>query len=130
MPKKCDVYGCRGNYRGEPYTKVVPFPKDEEERSRWIDAMPNDRSSLLMLRKISTCVHHFDCDWVKVKRGKRPSEPTLIFPGVAPSCLKQVTSAARNTNVSAQAWAENEHHRNEILDKIVDFSSFCDVITK
>ena len=35
MPKKCNVFGCRGNYRCEPYTKVVQFPSDEDERDRW-----------------------------------------------------------------------------------------------
>ena len=91
MPKKCNVYGCHGNYRGEPYTKSAPFPKDKEERSRWIDATPNDRSRLLKRREIYACLHHFDCDWVKMRGGKRPSEPPSIFPGVAPSCLKQCT---------------------------------------
>ena len=30
MPRRCAVYGCRGNYIGEPYTKTVSFPTDEE----------------------------------------------------------------------------------------------------
>ena len=69
MPKKCNVYGCRGNYRGEPYTEVVPFPTDEVERNRWIDAMPNEHSSLLQLKQIYACAHHFDCEWITVKVG-------------------------------------------------------------
>ncbi|KAI6660149.1 hypothetical protein LOD99_10541 [Oopsacas minuta] len=90
MPKKRNVLGCRGNYRCEPYTKVVPFPSDEDERDGWIDAMPNERSSLLQLSQIYACYHHFDCEWVTVKGGKRPSQPPSIFPGVPKSCLKQV----------------------------------------
>ena len=62
MPKKCNVYGCRGNYRDEPYTKVVSFPTDEVERNCWIEAMPNERSSLLQLKQIYACVRHFDCE--------------------------------------------------------------------
>ena len=62
MPKKCNVYGCRGNYRGKPYTKVVSFPTDEVERNRWIEAMPNERSSLLQLKQIYACARHFDCE--------------------------------------------------------------------
>lgn len=125
MPKKCNVYGCRGKYRGEPYTKVVPFPSDGVERNRWIDAMPNDRSSLLQLKQIYACVHHFDCDWVTVKCGKRPSQPPSIFPGVPQSCLKQVSSTPSNTSSSAEARARNEELRTNALDKIGDFDSFC-----
>ena len=121
MPKKCNVYGCRGNYRGETYIKVVQFPTDEAERNRWIVAMPNERLSLLKLKQIYACANHFDCDWIKVKGGKRPSGPPSIFPGVAQSCLKQVPSVPRNTKVSAEARAENEQLRAETLDKIGDF---------
>ena len=78
MPKKCNLFGCRRNYRCEPYTKVVQFPSDEDERDRWIDAMPNERSSLLQLKQIYACYHHFDCEWVTVKGGKRPSQPPSI----------------------------------------------------
>ena len=34
MPKECNVYGCRSNYRGEPYTTEVESPTDEVERNR------------------------------------------------------------------------------------------------
>ena len=78
MLKKCNVYGCHGDYRSEPYIKAAPFPI----------AMPNDRFSLLKLREIYACVHHFDWDWVKVKGGKKLSKPPSFFLVVAP-CLKQ-----------------------------------------
>ena len=70
MSKKCNVYGCRRNYRGEPYTKVISFPTDEVERNCWIEAMPNERSSLLQLKQIYACVRHFYCEWITVKGGK------------------------------------------------------------
>ena len=70
MPKKCNVYGCRGNYRVEPYTKVVSFSTDEVEQNRWTEAMPNERSSLLQLKQIYTCVCDFDCEWITVEWGK------------------------------------------------------------
>ena len=125
MPKKYNVYGCWGNYKNEPYTKVVSFPTDELEQNRWIDAMPNERSSLLQLKQIYACAHHFDCEWISVKGGKRPSKPPSIFPGVAKSCLKQVSSATRHATASAEARAENERLRNEDLDKIGDFLHFA-----
>ena len=86
-----------------------------------VAAMPNERSSLLKLKQIYACANHFDCDWKKVKGGKRPSGPPSIFPGVTRSCLKQVSSVPRNTNVSAEARAKNEQLRAETLDKIGDF---------
>ena len=49
MPRICDVHGCRGNYPGEPYSKVVSVPyknKDIDDWERWIAAMPNERASL------------------------------------------------------------------------------------
>lgn len=130
MPKKCSVYGCRGNYRGEPYTKVVAFPTDEGERNRWIDAMPNERSSLLQLKEIYACDHHFNCEWISTRGGKRPSQPPSIFPGVSNSCLKQISSLPRTTTTSAAIRTENEKHRAEVMDKIGDFSSFCNDIHK
>ena len=130
MPKKCNLYWYRGNYRDEPFTKVVSFPTDEVERNHWIEAMPNERSSLLQLKQIYVCVRHFDCEWITVKGGKRPSHPQPIFPGVSKSCLQQVSSAPRITTVSAETRAENKRFRTEVVDKIGDFSSFCNDIQK
>ena len=130
MPKKCNVYRCRGNYRGEPYIKVVSFPTDEVEQKRWIEAMPNERSSLLQLQQIYAYVRHFDCEWITVKGGTRPSHPPSIFPGVSKSCLNQVSSAPKITIDSAETRAENERLRTEVADKIGDFSSFCNDIQK
>ena len=57
MPRRCAVYGCRGNYTGEPYTKCVSFPTDEETRLKWISALPIAPSSLVE-RKIFGYVSH------------------------------------------------------------------------
>ena len=100
------------------------------ERNRWIEAMPNERSSLLQLKQIYACVRHFDCEWITVKGRKRPSHLPSIFPGVSKSCLKQVSSAPRITIASAEIRAENERLRTEVVDKIGDFSSFCNDIQK
>ena len=56
MSRQCAVYGCRGNYKGEPYTKCVSFPTDEETRLKWISALPNDPSTLLERKNIWICV--------------------------------------------------------------------------
>ena len=89
MPKSVMSNGCRGNYSGEPYTKVVEFPTDEVERNRWIDAVPNEHSSLRQLKKIYPCAHHFDCEWITVKGRKRPSQPPSIFHVVPQSYMLQ-----------------------------------------
>ena len=72
MPRKCAAFNCRGNYRGEPYTKVVNFPQDLAEREIWIKAMPNDPKTLANKKEIWVCASHFDCEWVTVNGGKRP----------------------------------------------------------
>lgn len=32
MSRRCNVYLCRRNYPGEPYTKKVHFPRKQEEK--------------------------------------------------------------------------------------------------
>ena len=89
MPKRCAIYGCRGNYAGQPYTRVVRFPTEEAERERWIKAMPNSGSSLTGRPDLYICSSHFECEWVVSRRGRRPVAPPSVFPGIAKSCLKQ-----------------------------------------
>ena len=62
-------------------------------------------------------------------KGKRPSHPPSIFPGVSKLCLKQVSSGPRITTGSAETRAENERLRTEVVDKMGDFS-FCNDIQK
>jgi hypothetical protein len=52
MPKRSAVHGCWGNYRGQPYSRVVRFPTEKSERDRWIKAMPNAESSLTARRDL------------------------------------------------------------------------------
>ena len=61
MPKLCAAYGCRGNYKGEPYVRMVKFPSEENERRRWIEAMPNNPATLITRRDIFVCASNFDC---------------------------------------------------------------------
>ena len=126
MPKHCASAGCRGNYRGEPYcVPVVKFPRDQEERQRWIDAMPNDPETLKNRKDIYICSSHFDCDWVKIRGGKYPSEPLSVFPGVPSSCLKQTSSTPRQTqSATADARSELDQERKEANDMITDYDSF------
>ena len=66
MPKLCAAYGCRGNNKGEPYTRMVKFPSEENERRRWIEAMPYNPATVITRRDIF-CASHFDCAWTQLK---------------------------------------------------------------
>ena len=125
MPRRCSCFGCNGNYDGTPYVKVISFPKDPEERERWILAMPNQNESLRCLKEIYICYKHFNCEWVSVKGGKRPKEPPSIFPGIPKSTLKQVASTSRPTSFSTSASrAKKMEAADEVANKMKDFEHF------
>ena len=126
MPKRCNCYGCFGNYPHEPYTKVVSFPKDPNERERWILAMPNEPNRLRSLKQIYICESHFDCDWTTCKGGKRPTQPPSVFKDIPKTCLKQSKLKPRPTSsCTADARRVKELKKAEILDKIQNFETFC-----
>ena len=97
MPKRCAAFNCRGNYDGEPYSQVVSFPTDRVEKTRWIEAMPNEPGSLKDRKEIFVCSSHFECKWVTVLGGKRPIGPPTYFKGVPKSCQKQSITHTRPT---------------------------------
>ena len=70
MPGRCNIFGCKGNYPGEPYSPVTPFPSkknERDERERWILASPNDPVKLCQLEQIWACKSHFECGFVKTR---------------------------------------------------------------
>ena len=111
MPKRCAVYGCRGNYAGQPYTRVVRFPTEEAERDRWIKAMPNARSGLTGSRELFVCASHFDCEWVVYRGGRCPAAPPSVFPGVAKSVLKQSQPKKRMTSLTSSASQQQQQEK-------------------
>ena len=85
MPHRCAVYGCHGNYTGEPYSDVVKFPskanvEDKKIRDTWNSAMPNNLKTLIKRKPIYICKKHFDpnCKWIII-RGKRSDEPQVFL---------------------------------------------------
>ena len=136
MPHRCAVYGCRGNYTGEPYCDVVKFPsKDNVEakkiRDTWISAMPNDPKTLIKRKTIYTCKKHFvpNCKWITVQGGKRPDEPPSIFSGIPKSCLKQVKAKERATRLSSSHTRSAKQKERELeKDKIKNFTNFMENI--
>ena len=100
MPQKCAAFGCRGNFGGEPYSKLISFPNDVNKRKKWINALANERSSFASKKEIWICASNFNCDWITIREGKRPSQPSPIFPEVPKFCLKQVHESQRTTQNS------------------------------
>ena len=117
MPRRCAVYGCPGNYSCEPYTKTVSFPTDEETRSKWIIALPNDTRTLVGRKEIWINVTHFEGESVTMRGGKRPLNPPSIFPGVTKSCLKQVQYKERQSTCSS-AEARRKTQEKQMNKKI------------
>ena len=127
MGRHCVVYNCRGNYRGEPYSQVVKFPTDRNERSKWISALPNDSKTLLERKELWICVKHFDCAWKTTQGGKRPAELPSIFEGVPKSRVKQINTTPRPTPAAtSKRRRELQEELNEKLDQINDFKCFVD----
>ena len=52
MPATCSVPGCKGNYRSGPKVHVFGFPKDIDQRAKWLhaikrsDFVPNENSKV------------------------------------------------------------------------------------
>ena len=108
MPKRCVTYGCRGNYAGEPYTRVVKFPTDDKQRTEWLQAMPNAPGTLENRKNLYLWASHFSCEWVSVQGDLRPASCPTIFPGVPKSCLKQLGVAPRKTKFSSCSARERK----------------------
>ena len=130
MPKHCAVYNCWGNYIGEPYTPVVSFPTDQNERnSSWIEAMPNNPGSLKNRREIFVCTSHFQCEWVTVKGGKRLVGPPTYFKGIPKSCKNQSLTYPRPTKkATSEVRDQLQKEYLDKLDKILSFSTFTEEV--
>ena len=134
MPRRCSVFGCNGNFDGQPYSQTVSASRERypEDREKWIAALPNERKELERLKEIHVCKSHFNCEWYRVQGGgERPMDPPTIFPGVAKSCLKQTKSQSRRTtSATVEARSEKTKKIEEDNDKIKTFETFADDIAK
>ena len=75
-----------------------------------------------------TCASHFDCQWINVKGGKRPS---TLFHGILKSYLQQVQNIKRSTvrtssDVRRSKQGDLEKHR----DTIKNYTDFKENISK
>ena len=130
MPRKCNAFNYRGNYR-EPYSKVVSFPKDLAERKKkCIKAISNYPKLLANKKEVGlwVCASHFDCEWVTVNGGKRPCQPPPVFLEVPMSFFKQVQnlSRPRSTQMScAEGRVQQQKALESGKDKISSFENFA-----
>ena len=85
------------------------------------------REEVIDVKKvIHVCASHFDCVWITVFGGKRPSNPPSVFKNVPSSCLKQVNGAPRSTkNCLSHQRADNELNLKRDKNKIVDLNNFA-----
>ena len=107
MVRTCMAFGCRGNYKGEPYTKMVSS-WDEESRLRWISAMPNASAQLRDKEKIWLCITHFEGEWKATQGGSKPVNLPTVFSGIPKSCLKQTNNKPRQSERSSSS-ARRKH---------------------
>lgn len=138
MPRKCSVARCRSGY-DDSSVRIYMFPKDLENRDRWIQSLPN------VLHKVTEnmgiCAHHWpsNAEMVKRKGHDVPKFPPTIFPNCPPSLQRQiqprpsrrldergVSSTARNmVDMKAEQRADIidipfEQLENDILKHIND----------
>ena len=59
MPNKCCVAFCNSNYDSskDSYVTVYSFPNNEEERKKWLNAIPNKIENLSKSMKV--CSRHW-----------------------------------------------------------------------
>lgn len=79
MGRKCCVPGCRTGYDAGDRTPVYRLPKDQVERSRWIQAIPRD--NIPNGPNTVVCENHWPTVYMRVlKNGKyRPVVPPSVF---------------------------------------------------
>ena len=125
MVRKCSVGGCKSGYasmKNEPKVTVYRFPKDLEEKRRWIKSLPNVLSEDKVTRNMCLCALHFPPDVPMKQAGKYqvPAEPPSIFNNVRKSCCgltpdkprttTKCLSSARNVDIDEMAAFKERDH--------------------
>ena len=106
MPNKCCVFGCRGNYNEFNKETVFKIPKDGDERTSWLDALPKrieNNKPYEYLTKSFICARHWpgfpDKTPHKTIAGGAvvPTIPPFHFPGVPDSCIPKQKKVKRSS---------------------------------
>ena len=102
---------------------IYRFPPDEEEKNKWIKAIP--RANLTVNNNTRVCRYHWlaDCTTFIVSRGKeRPTETPSIFDDIPASCLSSPPPKPRKTtfaSCSSRNIIPDELERFTEADKLV-----------
>jgi len=135
MVKKCCVYGCSTNYlsqkknSNDSKTSVYRFPRDEEERTRWIRCIPNE--NLKVSSNTVVCELHWPINFekIKVKGRERPKNPPSIWPNVPLSQIPTSIPSIRSTKRASSSSRNNFDEIDLFLAKDnFDFDVFCDTL--
>ncbi|GBM23711.1 hypothetical protein AVEN_257626-1 [Araneus ventricosus] len=62
MPYRCCAVNCKGNYKNGPKVPVFSFPKNENLRRRWLQAL--NRKDFVITANSRVCIQHFSEDLV------------------------------------------------------------------
>ena len=106
MSRKCCVYGCKTNYDRKKCSAtsscekipVYRLPSDEQEKNKWIQAVPN--ADFTVSRNTVICELHRPKNFeiVKTRGGKlRPKNPPSVWPGIPPSQVLTPSAPKRTT---------------------------------
>ena len=132
MPKKCSVGNCRGNYTSESEkVTVFSFPTDENERKRWLNALPNIIPPEHVTKNMGVCCRHWppDARTKSVKGHKIPIDPPELF-DVPQTFVKQVQSRDRDVDsrrISFEIRSSQPDELEEFIKKD-SFNSFEDLL--
>lgn len=128
MGRKCCVFQCRGNYDEENKERTFRFPKDQEERARWVASIP--RSNVPDGPDTVVCERHWPKDYptTKVHGKDRPSEPPSVFNCVKPSLVPTPPPPKRTTvKVSARHSQPDQLAEFNENDRVNDLSELLNL---
>ena len=103
MGRKCSVYGCKTGYDSQknPVRQIMVygFPKDDNDKRKWINSLPNKLSFDKVTENMGVCGLRWPETAPRARRGKYliPCVPPSIFPNVPTSCIPSSSSTYRST---------------------------------
>ena len=95
MPRKCSIWGCRSGYNENKRSdrnasfrqnvKILSFPKDPEERRKWVQKFPYEMNHTNITPFMGVCVKHWPPDACIHNIQKPFSRPKIPPPSIFPS---------------------------------------------
>ncbi|PAA77519.1 hypothetical protein BOX15_Mlig019577g1, partial [Macrostomum lignano] len=119
MPMKCCLPKCTSNYKSGEKVTVYSFPKDKEDYSMWIRALPPNVKS--PSKYMGICQKHWptNAPMLKVKRFMRPMDPPSVFPNLPTGSLR-LTEPKHSRDVQRRGILLNQ--RAQIADEMDSFN--------